>query len=147
MCGVLFAYLGKNSFVFNRVNKQKTDKVGRILILDITLDADQYVQINIYNGNTETEEVKIFDELQSLKKCRYHSKKFIIFAGDFNIFFKSKLEGKGCKPLLKRKSLAKLLEIKERLDICDMWKIRSHSTRNFTFRQNHSTGFIERRLD
>ena len=66
--------LGKKSFVFNRVNKQKTDEVGRILIRDITLDADQYIQINLYNGNTETEEVKIFDELQSLKKFRYHSK-------------------------------------------------------------------------
>ena len=74
LCGVLFAYLGKKSFVFNRVNKQKTDEVGRILIRDIALDADQYIQINLYNGNTETEEVKIFDELQSLKKFRYHSK-------------------------------------------------------------------------
>ena len=82
-----------------------------------------------------------------LKNLDITQNKFIIFAGDFNIFFNSKLEGKGFKPLLKRKSLAKLLEIKERLDICDMWKIRSHSTRNFTFRQNHSTGFIERRLD
>ena len=74
LCGVLFACLGKKSFVFNRVNKQKTDEVGRILIRDITLDADQYIQINLYNGNTETEELKIFDELQSLKKFRYHSK-------------------------------------------------------------------------
>ena len=43
-CGVLIAYLGKKSFVFN---KQKTDKSGRILILDDTLDADQYILINL----------------------------------------------------------------------------------------------------
>ena len=64
-CGVLIAYLGKTSFV---LNKQKTVKAGRILILDVTLDADQYILINLYNANTETEQCKIFNELQSLLK-------------------------------------------------------------------------------
>ena len=64
-CGVLIAYLGKISFF---LNKQKTDKAGRILILDVTLDADQYILINLYNANTETEQCKIFNELQSLLK-------------------------------------------------------------------------------
>ena len=62
-CGVLTAYLGKTSFVFN---KQKTHKAGRILILDLTLHTDQYILINLYN--TETELLKIFKELQSLLK-------------------------------------------------------------------------------
>ena len=31
--------------------------------LDITLDADKYVLINLYNANTETERVKILEEL------------------------------------------------------------------------------------
>ena len=44
-CGVLIAYLGKKSLV---LNKQKTDKAGVILILDITLDVDQYILINLY---------------------------------------------------------------------------------------------------
>ena len=73
--------------------------------------------------------------------------KRIIVAGDYNIFFNSKLEAKGGKPLLKRNSIAKLFEIKESLDICDMWRIRNPNTQNFTFRQNHSTGLIKRRLD
>ena len=37
-CNVLIAYLGKTSFV---LNKQKTDKAGRIFILHVTLDADK----------------------------------------------------------------------------------------------------------
>ena len=36
-CGILIVYLGKTSFF---LNEQKTDKAGRILILDVTLDAD-----------------------------------------------------------------------------------------------------------
>ena len=42
-CGVLIAYLGKTSFV---LNKQKAVKAERILILDVTLDADKYILIN-----------------------------------------------------------------------------------------------------
>ena len=71
----------------------------------------------------------------------------IIFAGDFNIFFSSKLETRGSKRITKRKSIIKLVDIKESLDICDIWRIRNPKRQNFTFRQNHSTGFIERQLD
>ena len=59
---------------------------------------------------------------------------WIIFAGDFNIFFNSKLEAKG-------KSIAKLVEIKESLAIYDIWRIRNPKNQNFTFRQNSSTAF------
>ena len=83
----------------------------------------------MYNANTETEQVKILEELQSLlKNLDVSQNKRIIFADDFNIFFKSKLEAKGGKPLLKRKSIAKLVEIKESLDICDIWRIRNPNT-------------------
>ena len=111
------------------LNKQKKDNAGRILILDIALDVDQYISRNLYNANTETEQVKILEELQSLlKKLDSSQNKRIIFAGDFNIFFNSKLEAKGGKPLLKRKSITKLAEIKESLDICDIWRIRNPNT-------------------
>ena len=81
------------------------------------------------------------EELQGLlKKLDISQNKRIIFAGDFNIFFNSQLEAKGGKPLTKRQSIAKLVEQKkESLGICNIWKIRNCNTRNFTFKQNHST--------
>ena len=39
------------------------------------------------------------------------------------------------------------MEIKESLDICEILRIRKTNTENFTFRQNHSTIFIECLLD
>ena len=83
--GVLIAYLGKTSFV---LDKQKTDKAGRILILDVMLDGDNYILINLYNANNETAKCKIFNELQSLLNFfDIKQNKRIIFGGDFNIFF------------------------------------------------------------
>ena len=94
----------------------------RILILGVTLNADKYILINLYNPNTETEQCKIFNELQSsLKFFDINQNKKIIFAGDFTIFFISKLEARGGKPLPKRKSNIKLVDIIESLDICDIY--------------------------
>ena len=111
----------KTSFV---VNKQKADNAEEILILDVTLDADQYILINLYN--TETKQLKIFQEIQSLLKFfDINQKKWIMFAGDFNIFCNSKLGSKGGKPPSKRKSTSKLVDIEKSLDICDIWLIRN----------------------
>ena len=113
-----------------------------MLILDVMLGGNHYILINLYNANTETERCKTFNELQSfLIFFDINQNKRIIFAGDFNIFFSSKLEARDGK------SIIKLVDIKESLDICDIWRIRNPKRQNFTFRQNHSTGFIERRLD
>ena len=45
-------------------------------------DADQYILINVYNVKTETEQLKLFKELQSLLKLfDSNQNKRIIFAG------------------------------------------------------------------
>ena len=48
------------------LNKQKTGKARRTLILDVMLDRDHYVLINLYNAKNETEQRKIFNKLQTL---------------------------------------------------------------------------------
>ena len=71
----------------------------------------------------------------------------IVLAGDLNVFIMSKLEAKGGKPSLKQKSLAKLLELKEEYDLCDIWRIKNSTKKLYTFKQKHSSGIINRRLD
>ena len=144
-CGVLIDYLGKTFFV---LNKRKTDKAERILILDVMLDGGHYILINVYNANTDTEQCKNFNELQSLLNFfDINQNKRIIFADDFNILFSSKVEARSGKPIPKRKSITNLVDIKKRLNICDIWRIRNPKRQSFTFRQNHSTRFIERQLE
>ena len=50
--------------------------------------------------------IKFFDINQNIR---------IVFVGDFNTFFTSKLEAIGDKPLPKRKSIIKLVYIKRKL--------------------------------
>ena len=68
-------------------------------------------------------------------------------AWDFNLFFNSKLDAAGGNPTLKRKSLAQHIERKEAYDFCDIWIIRNKKVKLFTFTQQHSSGFIQCRLD
>ena len=82
-----------------------------------------------------------------LKKLLIITKKSIIFGGDFNSIFHCKFDASRRNPLLKKKSLAKLIEIKEALYLCDIWRIRNPNVSRFTFWQNHVSGFIESRLD
>ena len=101
-------------------------------MFDITLDADQYILINLYNANTDTEQVKILEKLQSLlKNLDIRQSKGIISSGNMNVFFNSKKDTKSGKLLLKKKSIAKLVE-KTSLDISDIWRIRNPNTQNLT---------------
>ena len=67
--------------------------------------------------------------------------------GDFNLFFNSNLDAAGGNPTIKRKSLAKLIELKEAYDLCNIWRVRNKKVKQFTFTQQHSSGFIYCRLD
>ena len=101
-------------------------------MFDITLDADQYILINLYNANTDTEQVKILEKLQSLlKNLDIRQSKGIISSGNMNVFFNSKKDTKSGKLLLKKKSIANFVE-KTSLDISDIWRIRNPNTQNLT---------------
>ena len=59
----------------------------------------------------------------------------------------SKLEAKGGNPFLKENSLSKLLPIKEKLNLRDIWRIRNPKVKQYTFGQQPFSGFIQRHLD
>ena len=59
----LIAYIGSKSVT---LNKKLCDNDGRILILDITIDSIDYILINIYNANTEKEQIKVIKSLCDL---------------------------------------------------------------------------------
>ena len=128
------------------VNSQTTDKHGRTLILDVTRDGSEYILVNIYNANIESEQLKVLNDLSELmKKVNITHGKQVVLAGDFNLFFDSNLEAKRGKPILKEKSVARMIELKEEYDLCDIWRTRNPLEKSSTFRQNHF--LINRRLD
>ena len=86
------------------------------------------------------------DVSELMKKVNITQGKQIVSARDFNLFFDNNLEAMGGKPILKEKFVATMDELKEEYDLFDIWRIRNPLEKSFTFRQNYSSGILNRRL-
>ena len=107
---------------------------GRILLDEATIDDTVFVLINIYNVNTESEQLEtLLDLVSIIDKVKDIQSKNIVLGGDFNVIFDISLESLGGNPCLKKKSIAKLIQIKEKFDLCDIWRIRNPKIKRFTF--------------
>ena len=62
-CIVVIGYLGSNKI---KVNRTKNDHQSRILIVDADIDEEIFGLINLYNTDTEVEQIKIIYELDQL---------------------------------------------------------------------------------
>ena len=110
-CGILIVYFETGTFT---IKKQQTDKEGRVLILNVSINDSEYILINLYNANTENEQIHVLCSLSKLLEGFDISlTKQLVMVGDFNLFFNSKLEAQGGNPTIKKKSLAKLIKLKE----------------------------------
>ena len=103
---------------------KKSDKSGRVLLVEATIDDTVFVLINIYNANTEFEQLESLSDLVSIiDKVKDIQSKNIVLGGDINVVFDISLESLGGNPCLKKKSIAKLIQIREKFNLCDIWKI------------------------
>ena len=73
------------------------------------VDANNFLLVNIYNPNTEAEQVTRLDLSKMLEIIIDFFDKHRVLAGDFNFFFDTSLDSYGAKPTLNKKSIAKLM--------------------------------------
>ena len=89
-CGVAIAFLGSKSL---EVVETKNDYQGRILILDIKICDKELLLVNLYNVNTEKEQLdnltSLFEMLNSIPNTL---NKNVVLGSDFNLFFNTSLE-------------------------------------------------------
>ena len=141
--GVLIAFREGLHFT---VEKEMKDSKGRILMLKSVIQNSKYLLINFYNANTEQQQVDTLKEVSSmLDQIDLDSEYKLIWGGDFNFCFDLSSEADGGKPSIKLMSLAKFESIKQKLDLCDVWRIRNPDSRRFTYRSK--SPFLQRRLD
>ena len=99
------------------LEERKTDKNSRILLIDVKTDEQNFVLVNLFNANTEKDQLNTINELsERLKSVNNISAKQIILGGDFNLSFDSLLEIQGGNPMLKKSLFLKWLSLKTRLN-------------------------------
>ena len=144
-CGVAIGFCGNFDY---KVITEIVDPRGRYLLMYITVGDSEYALINIYNENVEKDQLKLLQEVDTkIEQLGIKPDTNVIIAGDFNFYFDKTLEAVGGNPRTKVQSIASFIKIKEKYDLCDIWRIQHPKEKRYTFRQNHYTGKLQRRLD
>ena len=65
------------------LKKEETDKEGRILILNVSANDSEYILINLYNANTEKQQINVFSNMFALLKKFYINPKKRNYGGRF----------------------------------------------------------------
>ena len=129
-----------------KVLKYEHDSTGRLQLISIEHDAIKYLIVNIYNPNSESDQVpflqKVNDALKHFTDISEHN---IIMGGDFNMYYDLKLDIVGGNPSLKAKRIAEIIKMKEAYDLCDIFRVRHPNTRRYTYRSKNPK--LSRRLD
>ena len=88
---------------FNNVLDKIQDNDGGILILDVQVDAAAFLLINLYNTNTECEQLNVLTTVcYFLSNITDLHRKNIIFGGEFNVFFDTSNKAQGGNQTLKK---------------------------------------------
>ena len=104
-CGLFIAFFGSKSIT---ITKEISDNSGRILVIQVKIDDEIYLLVNLYNSNTEPEQLETLHELETiLLKFDANEYNHIIFSGDFNTFFNASLEATGGNAKLKTRTVGK----------------------------------------
>ena len=144
-CGVAIGFCGKYE---RQIVKEIVDPLGRYLLIIATIGDSEYALINIYNPNTENEQLKFLLEVgEKIEQLDIKVDTNVILAGDLNFYFDKTLEAEGGNPKTKIQSIASFIKIKEKLNLVDIWRIQHPRLKRYTFRQNRNTGKLQRRLD
>ena len=126
--------------------KFSSDTSGRIVILEIVFSGQKYLLVNLYNNNDESHQLDTLDILENLLDGHdLDGDCFPIWGGDFNVIHDALLDASGGRPSLKKRSLAKIIHVSDKLDVCDIFRVRFPNLKRFTFRQK--TPLRQRRLD
>ena len=92
----------------------------------MTIDDTEYLLVNVYNANTEQEQLKTLQNLSvKLKSFDSFCSNNVIIAGDFNFFFCKKLECKGGDLYRKKHSVGHMIKILKNFDLHGFWLIRN----------------------
>ena len=144
-CGVFIAIFGSKLVT---TTKEISVNNVRLLVLQAKIDDEIYLSVTLYNSNTESEQLETLRQLETiLLKFDTNECNHITLPGDFNIFLNASFEATGGNVGLKTGTVGKFLELKNKFDLCDIWRIKHPKTETFTFRQKHFSGFIQQRLD
>jgi len=121
------------------------DNNGRIQLCTFVYNNQKFLVGNLYNNNIKAEQVeslkKLSKMIESLNPFEYE----IVIGGDWNFIFDKNLDAFGGNPSLKLSSIAEVTKIRNKFQLCNIFRLRNPNKKQYTFRK--PTPRMMRRLD
>ena len=118
------------------VIKSQGDDEGRYIILDARIQGSNFILLNIYAPNDEVGQVNLWKDIrENLRKLSLIGKKILI-GGDLNVSLNISMDKYGGTQKSKKKTIKIIQEMKEDLDLIDIWRKRNKNKKQFTWYQN-----------
>ena len=106
-CGVAIGFIDTKALNILNI---RHGNLWRVLVIEVKINDSVFVLINIYNVNTESEQLQTLNGLINiLETFKYIQDKSVFLGGDFNVIFNPSLDSEGCKPVIKKRTIAKLI--------------------------------------
>jgi len=119
------------------------DKNGKVLIVNRTIQDEEFCLANIYTPNDQSLQVDFYTQLTS--KLRPHVKANFILGGDLNCPLEN-IDKIGGKDIIWRKNVIQsIVEMSNNLYLVDIWRLQHLFDARFTWQ--NSSGKIRCRLD
>ena len=131
--GVAILFSQGSNIVYDKVSR---DTEGRIILASLQFNSQKLLLINLYNNNDQKGQLETISSLNTLLDHHSCDDHLPIFAGDLNLIFGEK-DYKLGNPNLKLKSLAAITNIIEKLELCDIFRVRFPDKKRFTFCQKN----------
>ena len=131
------------------VNEIKTDKEGRILILNMTLQSGRVIVGNVYFPTRDhpNEQLQTFTKLRALLNEINQSNSSLVIGGDFNICPDPEVDKIGSINVAKSKVNRELELLKDDLNLIDVWPTLHPDSTRCTHRQMSQAGLVQTRID
>ena len=121
-----------NSNVVYKFISYRELKQGRLQLLNIEIDGKDIYLINIYGPNKDDVElINILDKTL----IENNSETFII-GGDFNTTLDNKKDKLNGNLDTHKKCSVRIKEVMENNDLCDIWRIKNHDIKQYTWHSN-----------
>ncbi len=122
-----------------RIIEKEIDPEGRYIWAKVEIQGNGMVLLNIYAPNSETEQIKFYQQITDLLQNKQNTHLPIMVGGDFNCVINPQIDKKGGNTdNTKEKVLKKIQDIMEGLSIIDisLWRAKNPNERQHTWSQN-----------
>ena len=130
------------------INSKSFDTLGRLLLLDTTIDDQNIILINVYAPTKDKPNEQI-EFLQTIKdKCSDITDKNIVIGGDLNTYLNPKLDKKGGIENNETTNFSKEVQaFCEGMNLIDVYRVINPDLRRYTWRGMTKRGNVSSRLD